>query len=185
MKTVCLPIFILLFFGCSNTVKKDTVQKNPVQQEEVEEFRLVANSNTVHFEYDPHLQNTIDNEKNEDFLFSKKLLFSLDTSLTSLKYNITISDESVGSIKKDTFNITVYDFILTKKNSLIKKAFTNSDVIEKRISTYEMPVSCVSFLNNDNLCSVCKRGLSIDTTLKSKKFINYIKNNSANRLKQQ
>lgn len=166
-------IFSFIFLGC-NTDNKKEIRTEVLDSN----YNLTRYSNVLHFKYSPE----IDPNTTRDFTFSKELLFSLDSSLTKLNYNISISNETIQTNLNDTINLTIYDFINSGNKDKISNLFKDTMFFDKFIGLYEAPVICKFIISEENLCSICTGGISFPDNIKNDQLIAYIKQNTKQRL---
>ncbi|WP_136667807.1 hypothetical protein [Flavobacterium sp. H122] len=116
----------------------------------------------------------------DDIKFTKELASTLSEDLYSKTDKIIITEQIATLNRKDTLNYVVYDFVLKKEVSTDEAVKTLNFGI-KPINSYEMPIICISFLNEDKITFISK-GLYKSDFIKDEEFITTIKANTEARL---
>ena len=176
-KIFYISIFLICLLGCNTGNKKEIISEAVVDSN----YKLIKYSKVSHFKYTP--QNKDSNlNATEDFIFSKELLYSLESSLTEFNYDISICDETIKTNLNDTINLTIYDFINSGNKDKISNLFKDTMFYDKFIGLYEAPVICKFIISEENLCSICTGGISFPDNIRNDQLIEYIKQNTKQRL---
>jgi hypothetical protein len=116
----------------------------------------------------------------QDLEFCNELASTLSKDLLRKIDKIIICEETATIKKKDTITYVVYDFIL-KKEVNIEQLKNSLNFGIKPIDTYEMPIICTSFWNDDKI-SFVSRGYYQSDFIKKEEFINTIKSDTELRI---